>query len=46
MLRHGQNYVEQGIHQYELKFRATLPAGRHATSAYRALQIEGIRRSS
>ena len=21
MLRHGQNYVEQGIHHYELKFR-------------------------
>jgi len=21
MLRYGQNYVEQGIHHYELKFR-------------------------
>jgi hypothetical protein len=21
MLRYGQNYVEKGIHQYELKFR-------------------------
>ena len=21
MLRYGQNYVEQGIHQYELKFQ-------------------------